>query len=374
MTSQSRARLRAWIATLLFGTLGVVGAPALADDYTLGQGLALGDSGITLGGYLTAEAQRLRSGESRFRSSHASVFAWWEGRADLERLKLLAEADLENAIVERRGPFGGETRAEQRLSLQRLHADWTVDDALRLRAGKFLTPVGRWNLSHAGPLVWTTNRPLMTRSVYPRQLTGLMAGGELLLGASSLGWSAYGSNGWEWDADPGQDLFASVRGLRGVLRSGGGLQVGLSWARYEQRGSRGEPRTLQGLDLLWQHRGFELQAEWLRTEPLHPQALPVPPRPGAGVRPTQRAEPTRGAYVQGVVPLGPWAPLLAQVSLVARHERLRDTAVAATFRQSTLGLAWRPQPALSLKAEYQWSRGRPDLAVDGWAGSVSVLF
>lgn len=364
MSSQYRAKLRRLAAGLLLAVAG----PAAAVDYTLGQGLVLGDSGVTLGGYLTTEVQRLSDGRRQLRSSHASVFAWWEG---FERLKLLAELDLENAVAERRGPFAEDSAGDGRLSLQRAHADWTFDDALTLRGGKFLTPVGRWNLSHAGPLVWTTSRPLLTQSVYARQVTGLMALGRVQPhDALSLAWSAYGSNGQEWDADPRQDLFARVRGARVVATLAGEVQAGLSWARYEQRGSRGEVRALAGLDLQWSRHGWELLAEWLQTEVRRP--LPPGPRPGVGGpgvrRPQPRSEPTRGAYVQGVAPLAPG------VSLVARVERLRDTAAAMALRQTTLGLAWRPLPALSLKAEHQWSRGRDDLAVDGWSASLSVLF
>ncbi|MFO1326232.1 MAG: hypothetical protein U1F56_02650 [Rubrivivax sp.] len=380
MTSQSRARPRRRAAARAAAALLLAGAGAHAADYEPGQGLALGTSGVTLGGYLTAEYQHLGGGRSQWRSSHASVFAWWEG---FERLKLLGEIDQENALSRRRGPFDDDGGSEERLSLQRLHADWTFDDALVLRGGKFLTPVGRWNVSHAGPLVWTTNRPLLTQSVYPRQVTGLMASGQLAAGSGTLSYAAYASNGLEWDADPRQDLFASVRGLRLLFAPGGGVQLGLSWAAYEQRGSRGEPRTLLGLDALWARHGWELQAEWLHTESTTTPPGPArPPGGGGGVvvggggglggpaqpRPAPRAEPTRGAYLQGVMPLP------AQLSLVARVERLRDTAVAEAFRQRTLGLAWRPNAMLSLKLEHQWSSGRADLGIDGWTTSLSVLF
>lgn len=372
MTSQTRARTRPWSTPAIAAglaaaaALGCSGAVAQT-DYELGRGLALGPTGLTLGGYLTAEYERLRDGRSRFRSSHASAFAWWEG---LERLKVLAELDLENAVTDRRGPRIGGEHDEQRLTLQRLQADWTFDDAFALRVGKFLTPVGRWNLSHAGPLVWTTNRPLLTQSVYARQVTGVMGSGTVMVADLALGWSAYASNGQEWDADPRQDLFASVRGTRAVLQPAHGWQAGLSWARYEQRGSRGEPRQLLGADLLWARQGYEVQIEWLRTEARRP--LPPGLRPGTGAARTQpRAEPTRGAYVQAVAPLGGQA---TRVSLVVRYERLRDTASPAAFRQSTLGLVWRPRPALSLKAEVQRTLGRPDLAAGGWTTSASVLF
>ena len=379
MTSQTRASvariigrpLRAVaLALVTLGAAAAEPAPEPEAGYGFGRGLRLGDSGFTLGGYLTGEYQRRRDGRAQLRSSHASLFFWWQGLED--RLKVFGEVDQENALVERRGPAGGQgTQDEERLSLQRLHADWAVGDAATLRLGKFLTPVGRWNVAHAGPLVWTTNRPLLTQSVYPRNVTGLMASGRWTLAGRAVEASFYASQGQEWDADPRQDPFASVRGLRLLAQLDADWQAGASWARYEQRGSRGEPRSLAGLDLLWARHGWELQAEWLRTQARRP--LPRPPggpgSPGPGLPAAAlRVEPGQGTYVQGV------APLPHALALVARLEWLNDSAFDQAFRQQTLGLVWRPAPALTLKVEHQWPQGRVELAPEGWTVSLSVLF
>lgn len=405
--------------------------------YQLGRGLRLGDSGLTVGGYLTAEASRPEGGPTQWRASHASLFLWWE---PTERLKAFAELDQQNVVARRRGVGDPEARddGEHRVSLERLHLEWTLDDALRLRGGKFLTPVGRWNLVHADPLVWTTSRPLLTRSAYPHNVTGLMAAGQPGLGEVAVQYAIYASNGTEWDRDPGQDPFSSVRGGRVVVVPlAGGLEIGASYARYRQAGSRGDLRQLLGLDAFWSRNGWELSAEWLQTRndrpaPGHapggaaggqatgaaagqvagpvanpatsPVAGPVagaatgpvarqvggqaggqaggapggpgvngpgPPPPRTD-RPGMRREPlglpTRGAYAQVVAPLG------AQVFAVARAEQIRDALSDAALRQYTLGLAWRPWPAVSLKLEHQWSRFAGQPGPRGLLASASVLF
>jgi hypothetical protein len=43
--------------------------------------------------------------------------------------------------------------------VERLYLDYLHSDALATRLGKHLTPIGRWNLRHADPLVWTATRP-----------------------------------------------------------------------------------------------------------------------------------------------------------------------------------------------------------------------
>ena len=348
--------------------------------YESGHGLHHAGSGLTLGGYVTAAYQRLRGQSDRLRISHTSLFLWWE---PIYRFKLLAEVDRENLIADDQRsllvfPVG--TAPEDRTSLERLHVNWTFDDALSVRAGKFLTPVGRWNMQHADPLTWTTNRPRLTQSVYPNNLTGVMASGKLALGKKGeqvLDYALYASHGTEWAPDPRQDPFASARGVRLVWAATSDWQFGMSYARYEQRRSRGERRTLTGLDMRWAARGYELSAEWLSTVANRSGVLELPGIPSLGdeddIGPGVRrvvflGVPTRGAYVQGVV------PMTARLFAVSRVEWLHDALAPPTLRQSTLGLVWRPNAATAVKLEHQWTRGRAVLAPAGWTASMSVLF
>lgn len=379
----------------------LIGIPAHAQDgagwqYEAGRGLRNEAAGLTLGGYVTGELQKPGNDSAQARISHVSVFVWWE---PTDALKVFGEVDQENVVarVRERGRF--EDRAERRASLERLYATWTIDDALVLRGGKFLTPVGRWNQRHADPLTWTPSRPLLTRTVYPQNVTGVMASGTLVPGGQPLEYALYASNGAEWAPDPRQDLFSTVRGLRAVLPLGAAWQFGASYARYEQRGSR-EPRELQGADLRWAAAGWEVSAEWLRTAAVNPAPLPGPFGGGGfggfgatggafgggagsaataavvpGPTPLPRdpntpplALPTRGAWVQAVAPLWP------QWFAVVRVERVRDTASVDEVRQDTAGLVWRPTAMVTLKLERQHTRGRSDLAADAWTMSASVLF
>lgn len=367
------------IGTPLAAAAALLPAAAQAGDdeaepgwrYAFGHGLRHAGAGLTLGGYVTGEVQRLNGLPTQARISHTSVFLWWEPSPVL---KLLAEVDQENLVARdrtERPARAPRASPERRVSLERLHLNWTPSDALSLRAGKFLTPVGAWNLNHADPLTWTANRPLLTQQVYPTNLTGLMASGQLAGGGPSLDWSLYASNGGEWAADPRQDLFTRVRGGRLAGSPVEGLQLGLSFARYEQQGSRGEQRSLEGLDLRWRVQGWELAAEWLRTAverapPLRPR--PGPPLPPQPVRAAAIALPTEGGYVQGVAPLAPsWFA-------VARFERLSDDSAAPALQQTTVGLVWRPLPAAVVKLEHQSTRGRAGLPREGWTAAVSVLF
>lgn len=334
--------------------------------YELGRGLRLGDSGVTLGGYATAEFRSLQGTHEQLKSSHASAFVWWEG---LERAKVFAEFDLENLISHRSDGRDNDHDGDndRRLSVERLYLDLAFSDAFTGRIGKFLTPIGRWNLVHADPLVWTTTRPLLTQSVVPRNVTGLMASGSL----PWVSYSVYASNGTELDADPYQDLFSRVRGLRLVLPAGRGVELGLSLARYSQRSARAQTRSLAGVDILWTVNRCEFSAEWLRSgggigpDYLEPrQHDDGPPLPAV----QDNVGTTRGSYLQAVL------PLVGELFVVGRMEWLRDARAVTTARQSVLGLAWRVNPATSLKAEIVRPGGAINALPKGFVASVSVLF
>ncbi len=59
---------------------------------------------------------------------------------------------------------------------ERLYNDFKLSHRSRLRVGKFLAPVGYWNLIHAAPLVWTINRPASSTYSYSNYVTGVEYG------------------------------------------------------------------------------------------------------------------------------------------------------------------------------------------------------
>ena len=75
---------------------------------------------------------------------------------------------------------------------ERLYGDVNASDQVNLRLGKFLTPVGRWNVIHAQPLVWTTSRPLTTLLPFDAHTTGAMLFGSLLPDDTGVTYSVYG--------------------------------------------------------------------------------------------------------------------------------------------------------------------------------------
>jgi hypothetical protein len=223
-------------------------------DYQPGQGFHVPDTGLTVGGYLTGEYVEHTSPTITF--SNASLLFWWENDS---RLKLFSEVDFENGL-NRQGSFQSDTG--EYLSLERFYADYAVSDALTVRLGKFLTPIGRWNQIHADPLVWTTSRPLVTEVAFPTNATGLMLLGSSDLFGKPYDYAFYVASG-DLDPSPNVDPFKRALGARVNVNLSDALQVGASAASFEQRSERGQNRNLVGVDFLYQSHGYELMSEAL---------------------------------------------------------------------------------------------------------------
>jgi len=318
-------------------------------DYLPGQGLAVGNTGVSVGGYATAQWQNLEREDSAVSLSHMSLFVWSELG---NHAKFLAELDNQENHL---GHHEREREGGRFLSVERLYLDYSFSDRLTVRAGKFLTPIGRWNQLHADPLVWTTSRPLLTHDLFPDNVTGVMAMGNATVAGQALDYMVYHSVGGEVRPDPAQDPFDDAYGARVVLPLSDSVQLGVSAARYDQVAPAhglavGEVKRLVGLDFLWAARGYELSSELLYR------------RSSQG--PAQTA---RGAFVQAAVPLD------RGLSAVARIELIRNPQLPQQQRRAVLGLNYRVNSALSLKVESLHDFNH-DGSASGVLASLSVLF
>jgi hypothetical protein len=358
MTLQTWLKLTATVFAM--GILLTVGTPACATDetgeapantpepYELGKGFRLGDSGFTVGGYSAVEYQNTNNADSGASLTHLSMFLWWENQS---RLKFFSELDRERETVSvRNQPNPGEVHF---LAVERLYFDYSFSDLLTVRAGKFLTPVGRWNLIHADPLVWTTSRPLITHQLFPDNITGLMILGNAPMLGRQADYALYASSTHDLRTVPGNDPFNRAYGARLNLPASESLEFGASYLAYNQQAEPNENKHLLGLDFLWSSRGYELSGEFAyRTS-------------------TESGEPDDkrdGSFIQGVVPLS------EQLFAVGRIESLSKPGLAKTTRLEVLGLNYRPSRAVALKLEFIHGVNASATTPVGFLSSVSVLF
>lgn len=344
-----RARL-ALARGLVLAGLAWLPLPASAEEnfdhlsYRLGEGLHLPGTGFSLGGYSTVTFDKLRHTPARATLEDISLFVWWEGEG---RWKFFSEFDFENLLSSR---STGQDGDDPYLALERIYFDYALDDTTVIRAGKFLTPIGRWNLIHATPLVWTTSRPLVTLNTFPSNASGLMVNGNL----SSLGgteYSLYASSGSEIRPSPSLDPFTEVVGGHINLPSLAGTRIGLSYANFEQKKTSGEHKELFGIDFVWARNRYEISGEGVYRFS------------GKG-----SAWDEKGAFLQMVVPLS------AKLYAVGRYEYFRRSQAAEATELWLGGLNYRLTPAVALKAEWIGSRRNNTGLPEGFMSSLSILF
>jgi hypothetical protein len=260
---------------------------------------------------------------------------------------------------------------DQTLEVERLYVEYSFSDAFRVRGGRFLTPIGQWNENHAEPLTWTTLRPLTTYRPFAKSSTGLMVAGEMTVLGRGLGYAAYVAPPGLEETPSEENAFLNAAGARMALEVVPGTFVGLSSVAFKGSRPRGVvadgeddfegedhgegreedegERALLGVDFLTRIRGMEVSGEgvWLAS---------------SGVEPAQR-----GAFLQGVIPLG------GSVFGVVRVEGF-DAVDKATLWTYTVGATWRLHRRLVLKGERHITHRSSSSVPDGWFFSISSLF
>lgn len=344
--------LRHQAALLLVAGLFLAPSAVRADesepvpDYYPGQGWQVPGTGLKLGGYVTGSFENIRHSPAAFAIDDLSLFAHWESQG---KLRLFSEVTLESPVVYQ--PEDDTISRHSYLTLERLYADYLYSDGLNFRAGKFLTPIGRWNVIHAGPLEWTTSRPLVTERSFPTNATGAMIFGTVPVFGKSVDYSIYSAIGNDWRPDPKLDPFEDAYGLHVSVPISAAAELGVSLVSFEQKDSSSERRKLWGLDYFWSRNRYELTAE-------------------VAYRYSEDGGPfdERGAFVQGV------APVSDRLYAVARYEFYDKAGATPPVNLWLVGLTMKVSPALLLKMECREGSDEQVVAPDGFLASISFLF
>ncbi|KXJ41392.1 MAG: hypothetical protein AXA67_05915 [Methylothermaceae bacteria B42] len=319
--------------------------------YRWGRGLYLPAQKILLGGYFNFTFKALQGRRKQAELDDLSLFFTW---APHPRLRLFSELELEDLFtIDSRSLHSN----ERFFSVERLYLDYFITGSWRLRLGKFLTPVGRWNVIHASPLVWTTSRPSVTEHFFAPHASGAMLSTTYTLKGRDLDIDLYFDASNALDPKKTMVTFKTAFGLRLNYEFSPQLQMGASFLHFKMERPSFQPAAdLFGLDMFWNWHRFEISSEFAYR------------RPESG----RRGE--TGLYLQGAIPLG------HRIFAVGRYEYLQGTHLLESGRQQGTahigigGLAWRPATPLVFKVEYRFGRGNRRLAPDGFLMSVAMLF
>jgi hypothetical protein len=335
------------LSLLLVGVACLAPRACLADPYTLGQGLQLGDFDISGYSNLVADSPAPASLSVDDLSLFVSgeVNQWINPFAEFE-ISGLTLLQAGSAPMHR-----GELVAE------RLYDDARVSDSDTLRVGKMLAPVGDWNLIHAAPLVPISSRPLTTMigfSDYVSGVSWLHDAGT----AQAPDWQVYLQPGGEWLPVPGDVALFRFRNLWGghlSWKQGLSDDAGVSLQGGEQVDGGGR-YVLVGANLSRSFGNLKLQSEATCS---HWSSAP---------RETGADSGNCGAFL-----LGDYA-LDAQWHLLGEAEDFHSQLLPQGSRNVLLGVDWTPLPALVWKVEYLRQTASQRVLPTGWTLALALLF
>jgi len=363
-----RCPLRCRALVALIAMVCLAGAPfsSVAQDdswqpapYTLGQGLYFPQQGLRVGGYADLHFYDIENQRPTYSFRDISLFLTKDFGSNWQAF---AELDLGDAL-NISGTHASSSDSE--LDIERLYADYHVDQSVNFRFGKFLTPVGEWNLVHADPLTWTVSRPLTTSAAFSRHATGAMMYGTAPIGGNDLDYWLYVDDSAHLDVGQNDNQAYSSFGADGSLRNnfrnayggrvlyhllGDNLGIGVSFLSYELQQPRQQYR-LAGIDFQWSSRYLEMTGEAIHRSG------------GPAGQPDEQ-----GGFLEAEV------PLRQRLYVVGRFERYRSSGASQITTLRTLGFNYRPVPGVVLKLERREGNHNLQLAPAGWLASVAVLF
>ncbi len=298
--------------------------------------------GFRLGGYTSAGIVLPRHGRAEAAINEFSMITTWEGDS---RISFFSELELEQPLTWREGSHFSDQ--DGYIDLERFYFDYNLNEKINFRAGRYLTPAGRWNLIHASPLVWTTSRPLATSRLFPRAVNGVMLFGALPVGQEALEYTVFAEVLKDQDIERGEIRFRDTVGAR--LTLSGKIEWGLSLLEFSEE-LPGRPRfRMVGLDFVTRHADWEISGEAFQRFY------------------TNGKDGGRGAYLQVVAPLGGQWFALARVD---NFQRPTEESVDRWL----IGAAWRARPNHILKLEYVGGDEQREDAPKGFLASYAILF
>lgn len=295
-----------------------------AEEYQLGRGLELGEY-LNIGGYISANYENSEIAKE-YMIDDVAIMAY--GRLD-ERLSYLVELEAVEFWVR---DFGdGTTSTNMKFRIERGYVDYKFSNYVQLRVGKFITPIGYWNLNPINVLRDTTSNPRYAQEIYPRFTTGAMLSGYL---PSDESWTYNAFVQHNKDLDPNYNNIETDEyyGVE-VKKSFDNLTLGVNAGSYEVAE---ESFTYLGATLKYEHDRVQVLSEY--------SMLTYNNIDNDGDTHDKYAY-----YLQGRYKLSP------QHFLVGRYEKFRDGFHGIDEEIRIIGYNYRPIYPVSIKCEYQFN-------------------
>lgn len=355
--------------------------PAASKVYRVERGVSLGGYGEFLYENYASERQDGSPATStdQFDALRAIIYVGYKFN---DRLLFNSEIEVEHA---------------DEIFLEFAYVDYLLNDAVGVRGGMLLAPMGLVNELHEPPIFLGSERPLTENRIIPTTWrengVGLFGGNDVISWRvylmNSLNGMNFSGSGLRGGRQKGSKALAEDFVLAGRLDYTGmlGLTVGASAYTGEtaQNASFGGSEvggrvTIWDLHADYRARGWDLRGliagASVDDVPELNQMIGLTGGEGIGTS-------MLGWYVQAGYDVLRSTTLEDQLLPYIRYERV-DTQreVAAGFAAdpandvtiTSLGAAWKPVPQVVLKADYQLWSNAAETATDQWNVSLGWLF
>lgn len=136
-------------------------------EYELGNGMQVDSLPLYIGGYFSLDYRNMAN-EKRYRADDIAIL----GYGSYDKFSYMIELEYKGFYSE---AYIGKTKTIQKdtnLHSERLYLDYNFNENYVLRAGKYNSSIGFWNLLPINVLRQTTSNPISSMIVYPKFTTG----------------------------------------------------------------------------------------------------------------------------------------------------------------------------------------------------------
>ncbi|WP_457744275.1 hypothetical protein [Sulfurimonas sp.] len=137
------------------------------DSYELGDGVQISSLPIYLGGYISTEYERTKSSD-KYKVDDIALLSY----GNYQHFSYMAELEYKNFYINKTKDNISFTQKDTSLYVERLYLDYTFNEHYMERVGKYLSPIGFWNLLPINVLRDTTSNPMSTNIIFPELTTG----------------------------------------------------------------------------------------------------------------------------------------------------------------------------------------------------------
>jgi hypothetical protein len=295
--------------------------------YRFGRGFAVDDR-FYLGGYTSLQYEKRENGYYQYKINDIAVL----GFCTFGKFKIFAELEADDPLAYTKGS-GKEDNLN--LYIERLYIEYVFSDAVKIRGGRFITPLGIWNQVHINALKWTTSNPVAAEWFFPRFTTGLNIYGFLPFFDESIEYQLFIQKTKNIDSGYNNVKTDDFYGFQLKKFFGVNKYIGINGGKFFDTSLR-ETSTFGGIFGYINIRRFYLFGEFYYAYE-HEEHHTV----------YDRNFDKKSYYVQGVYRVFP------KNYFTLRKEYFRDYSDNAYLNVWTIGWNYKPLFNILLKGEYQ---------------------